>query len=70
LKDNKNIVNNNNNYINKINELKKEIEKYKNYFLLPGEKLINIKFISIDQAINFETFAKKTDNFSKLENSL
>jgi len=38
--------------------------------LIPGERLITIKFISIDQKIDFETFAKKTDNFSKLENSL
>ena len=71
-KQNKEIKNisNNNNYINKIKELEKEIEKYKNYCLLPGEKLITIKFISIDQSINFETFAKKTDNIEKLENSL
>ena len=66
----KNITNNNNNYINKIKELEKEIEKYKNYCLLPGEKLITIKFISIDQSINFETFAKETDNIAKLEKSL
>jgi len=71
LKENSNITNNNNNnYINKIKELEKEIEKYKNYCLLPGEKLITIKFNSIDRTINFETFAKKTDNISKLENSL
>ena len=71
LKENKNIINNNNNnYINKIKELDKEIEKYKNYFLQHGEKLFTIKFISIDQTINFETFAKKTDYFSKLENYL
>jgi hypothetical protein len=38
--------------------------------LLPGDKLITIKFISIDQTIDYITFAKKTDNFSKLENSL
>ena len=37
---------------------------------MPGEKLITIKFISMDQTINFETFAKKTDNISKLENFL
>jgi len=71
LKENKNITNNNNNnYINKIKELEKEIEKYKNYFLQPGEKLLTIKFISIDQTINFETFAKKNDYFSKIETSL
>jgi len=65
-----NISNNNNTNINKIKELEKEIEKYKNYCLLPGEKLITINFISIDQKINFNTFAKKTDIFSKLETSL
>ena len=65
-----NISNNNNTNINKIKELEKEIEKYKNYCLLPGEKLITINFISIDQTINFNTFAKKTDNFAKLEASL
>ena len=66
MKEIKNITNNNND-INKIKELEKEIEKYKNYFLLPGEKLITIKFNSIDQKIDFETFAKKNDNFTKLE---
>ena len=70
MKEIKNITNNNNNDINKIKELEKEIEKYKNYFLLPGEKLITIKFISIDQTIDFETFAQKTDKFSKLEDFL
>ena len=50
MKENSNITNNNNNnYINKIKELEKEIEKYKNYCLLPGEKLITIKFNSIDR---------------------
>ena len=38
--------------------------------MLPGEKLLSIKFISIDQKINFNTVAKNIDNFSKLENSL
>jgi len=38
--------------------------------LLPGEKLINIKFISIDQKIDFNIVAKNTDNFAKLETSL
>ena len=62
--------NNNNNYIYRIKELENEIEKYKNYCLLPGEKLITIKFISTDQSINFNTFAKKNDHFAKLEFSL
>jgi len=38
--------------------------------LLPGEKLLTIKFISIDQKINFNTVAKNTDNFAKLEGIL
>ena len=69
IKDLKNISNNYN-YINRIKELEIENEKYKNYCLLPGEKLITIKFISIDQTINFNTFAKRTDNFTKIESSL
>ena len=36
----------------------------------PGEKLITIKFISTDQKIDFETFAKKTDKISIFENFL
>ena len=63
-------VSNDNNYFNKIIELEIEIEKYKNYFLSPREKLITINVISIDRTIKFNTFAKKTDNFSKLEYSL
>ena len=38
--------------------------------MLPEEKLLTIKFISIDQTINFITVAKNTDNFAKLENFL
>jgi len=70
IKEFKNISNDNNNYINKIKELEIEIEKYKNYCLSPGEKLITIKFISTDQTIKFNTFAKNSDIFTKLENSL
>jgi len=70
IKEFKNMSDDNNNYINRIKELETEIEKYKNYCLLPGEKLITINFISIDQTINFNTFAKKNDNFAKLEASL
>ena len=70
IKEFKNMSDDNNNYINRIKELETEIEKYKNYCLLPGEKLITINFISIDQTISFSTFAKKADNFAKLEISL
>ena len=60
-------ISNSNKYIKRIKDLEKEIGKYKAYFLLPGEKLISIKFISIDKKIDFDIFAKKTDNFTKLE---
>ena len=66
----KNISNNNFENIDRIKELEKELEKYKSYCLLPGEKLLTIKFISIDQKINFSTVAKNTDNFAKLEGTL
>ena len=67
MKEKKNVSDNN---INRIKELEKEIQKYKNYFLLPGEKLITIKFNSIDRKINFNIIAKNTDNFEKLEGFL
>ena len=70
IKESKNISNNNFENINRIKELEKEIEKFKAYCLLPGEELFTIKFISIDQKINYNTVAKNTDNFAKLESSL
>ena len=61
----------NNNYQkNKILELENEIKKLETYFLSPGEKLITVKFISVDQVINFSVTAKNNDNFSKLEDIL
>ena len=59
-----------NKFNNKILELENEINKLKVYFISPGEKLITIKFISVDQTINFSTYAKINDNFSKIENIL
>ena len=70
IKELKNISNNNFENSERIKELEKELEKYKAYCLLPGEKLLTIKFISIDQEIKFNTVAKNTDNFTKLESSL
>jgi len=65
MKEIKNIsCNNNNDHINRIKELEKEVENFKKYCLLPWEKLITIKFNSIDQNINFETIVKNTDNFT------
>ena len=56
--------------INKILELENKIKKLETYFLSPGEKLITVKFISVDQVINFTVTAKNNDNFSKLEDIL
>ena len=59
-----------NSQINKILELENEIKKLETYFLSPGEKLITVKFISVDQVINFSVTAKSNDKFSKLEDIL
>ena len=62
--------NNNNNEIKKILELKDQINQLKSYILSPGEKLISIKFVSCDQNINFSSYVKVNDNFTKIENIL
>ena len=51
-------------------DLKNQINQLKSYFLSPGENLISIKFVSYDQNINFSTFAKPNDIFTKIENIL
>ena len=61
---------NNNSDSNMILELENEIKQLKSYCLSPGEKLITVKFISIDEAINFTVTAKNNDKFSKLEDIL
>ena len=53
-----------------ILDLENEIKQLKSYCLSPGEKLITVKFISIDEAINFTVTAKNNDKFSKLEDIL
>ena len=65
-----NMPNNNIDYNNKILELKSQINQLKSYILSPGENLISIKFISCDQNINFSTFVKPNDIFTKIENIL
>ena len=70
LKNQINITNkstNNNSQINRILELEDEIKKFKAYFLSPGDKLITINLISVDQKVNFSTFAKVNDKFRKIE---
>ena len=61
---------NNNIQNNEISELEEKIKQLKSYILSPGEKLIYIKFISVDQNINFPTVAKATDEFLKIESIL
>ena len=61
---------NNNIQINEISKLEEKIKQLKSYIVSPGEKLIYIKFISVDQIINFPTVAKVTDKFSKIEDIL
>ena len=64
-------ISNNNDKKNDIKELENEIKLFKSYCKFSGEdKLISIKFISVDQEINFNIVAKNTDIFSKLETML
>ncbi len=51
----------------KISELEEEIKQLKAYILSPGEKLISIKFISMDQNINFSIVVKNNDVFTTIE---
>ena len=57
---------------NRLLELENELNIFKSYYCFsPGEKLISIHFISVDQNINnFKVIAKNTDKFSKLEDIL
>ena len=67
------LENNSNNYSlnDRILELENELNKFKSYCLLPGEKLIEVKFISTDQNINNHIgIAKNTEKFTKLEEIL
>jgi hypothetical protein len=65
--------NSNNASLNKrLFELENELNLFKSYYCFsPGEKLISIKFVSVDQNIkNFKLIVKNTDKFSKLEDIL
>ena len=62
-----------NNITNKnyVIELENEIKLFRTYFKFSNnEKLISIKFISINQDIDFTIVAKNTDVFSKIEKIL
>ena len=54
-----------------IIELENEIKLFRIYYKLSdNEKLISIKFISVNQDIDFSIIAKNTDVFSKIEKML
>ena len=56
---------------NNIKELENEIKLFRDYYnFSSNEKLISIKFISINQDINFTIISKNTEAFSKIENML
>ena len=61
---------NNNIQINEISKLEEEIKQLKSYIVSHGENLIYIKFISVEQNIDFPIAAKVTDKFLKIESIL
>ena len=57
--------------INYIKELENEINLFRSYYKFSSnEKLISIKFTSVNQEINFKIIAKNTDAFSDIEKIL
>ena len=64
-------ISNNKINTNNIIELENEIKLFRTYYnLADNEKLISIKFISVNQDIDFSIIAKNTDVFSKIEKML
>jgi len=64
-------ISNINSKINDIKELKNEVKLFRSYYnFSEGEKLISIKFISVNQDVNFDVITKNTEEFSKLESKL
>jgi len=56
---------------NNIKELENEIKLFRDYYKFsPNEKLISIKFISINQDIDYTIITKNSDEFSKIEKLL
>ena len=59
-----------NKLMKKLSDKDKEIEELKKLFpikLQKGERLMNVKFISQDQYINYSIICKNTDIFTKIE---
>ena len=53
---------------NDIIELENQIKLFREYYnFSEGEKLISIKFISVDQDIDYSLISKNTEKFSKIE---
>jgi hypothetical protein len=64
------ISNHHNETINTL-ELENEIKLFRSYYnFASNEKLISIKFISVNQDIDFPVIAKNTDKFIKIESLL
>ena len=64
-------ISNINSKINNIKELENEIKLFKSYYnFCEGEKLISIKFVSVNQDINFDIIAKNTEKFTNIESKL
>ena len=60
-----------NSKINDAKELENEIKLFKTYYhFSEGEKLISIKFVSVNQDIDYDIIAKNTEKFTKLESLL
>ena len=55
----------------KINKLSEELEELRaKYSLSPGEKLLPIIFVSVNQRLHYSIICKNTDPFSKIERQL
>ena len=67
----KEIKNSFNDQTNKMVKLENEIKLFRSYYnFSSNEKLISIKFISVNQDIDFSVICKNTEAFSKIENML
>ena len=67
-----NIVNNENPY-KRLVELMDKIKELKSilpFDLMPGEKLMTVIFVSVDQTIHYSVICKNTDIFTRIENLL
>ena len=73
LQEDTNIISNKNQIINLMTELKekstelKEIKRILPFDLNPGEKLMCVIFISVDQKVHLPVICKNTDIFTRLE---